>query len=934
MTSNNNNKENNNNFDLNNSIDSRVGSPIQIHRLSKSDDNLSQNKILTYIEIARFGHTLTIINNTDVILFGGATSINELYNDTLLYNIHEKKWKKINANGNIPCPRAAHASVCIKKNNIVMFGGAKKNGGFASNDLYLLDIRNENYVKWSILTTCLNTSNLNKNDINNNIILENNIKPPERYGHSLIYFKPYLILFGGVLKDKNTLSNDIWLTKLEYQNLFSNPIIKWEHIKPISSEIPEPRIYHTLSIIHSGKAKGMIILFGGRTKEKKALNDCWGLRKHRNNTWEWIRAPNISNYIPIRRFQHTCVSYKNYIVIIGGRNELPEESINGFSLDVYNCEKKVWKNIFNFDKFRHASFIISNFVFMHGGCDMNIFFEHPSSEMVMFDVERICEMVDNDSNNNCIINSNMIFNEVNNNNNNNKNDKNNNNKSDNKESRNKIYMKIEKYKKIDNNNKNNIEKKENKNYKNKPIIINKAELSFLTVSNDESLDNSKDATPNLSIDDINNDSTKKYDNSTNIHLINKLNNLSLIENKKNSSTVILKNEFKIISLDESTKFQELKPNTKEYFELYENFIDILLRPIEWKKSHSQNLIKQAQSQNNLFPQKFKFRREHIIALTKACQEVISSQPIVLNLSTPIKIFGDIHGQFDDLMKFFELWGEPSEDPLHGDINSIDYLFLGDYVDRGDYSLETICLLMALKIKYPEKIFLLRGNHEDHLINCSFGFYDECQERLSNDRLSEELNVFKAINDFFEYLPLVAIIENEIVCLHGGIGAHFNDIKDVENFQRPLKVVHEALTDEEKIVMDILWSDPTDNDNEKGIQLNQIRDSKCYGNIVKFGPDIVDNFLEKNDKSLIIRAHECVLDGFERFCGGKLITVFSAMNYCNRHNNAGGMLLITNNFQIIPHLIYPTNSLAIKRKEKEEYFKKRPPTPLRKRKSNK
>ena len=919
MINNNNNIENNN--ILKNSINSRVGSPIQIHKLSKSDDNLSQNSFLTYIEIARFGHTLTIINNTDVILFGGATSINELYNDTLLYNIHEKKWKKINTTGTVPCPRAAHASVCIKKNNIIMFGGAKKNGGFASNDLYLLDLRNENYVKWSILTTCLNASNLNKNDNNNNNF-ENNIKPSERYGHSLIYFKPYLILFGGVLKDKNTLSNELWLTKLEYQNLFSNPIIKWEHIKTSSAEIPEPRIYQTLSIIKQGKAKGMIILFGGRTKEKKAMNDCWGLRKHRNNTWEWIKAPNIGDYVPVRRFQHTCISFKNYVVVIGGRNELPEESVNGFSLDVYNCEKKVWKNIFNFDKFRHASFIFNNFGFMHGGCDMNKFFEHPSSEMVMFDVERVCEMVDNDSNN--VINNNLIFNEINNINRNNNN-----------ESRNKIYMKID-YKnlnKIDNNiknnNNNNIAKKENK--KNKPIIINRAELSFLTVSNDESFDNSKDATPNLSLDEIKD--TNNKNNTANYQYLNKLNNLSLNDNNKKNNTVILKNEYKIISLDESTKFQELKPNTKEYFELYENFIDILLRPIEWKKTHSQNpLIQTQQNQTSLFPQKFKFRREHIIALTKACQEVVSSQPIVLHLSTPIKIFGDIHGQFDDLMKFFELWGEPSEDPLHGDINSIDYLFLGDYVDRGDYSLETICLLMALKIKYPDKIFLLRGNHEDYLINSSFGFYDECQERLSNDRLSDELNVFKAINDFFEYLPLVAIIENEIVCLHGGIGAHFIDIKDVESFERPLKVVHEAFSDEEKIVMDILWSDPTDNDNEKGIQLNQIRDSKCYGNIVKFGPDIVDNFLEKNDMSLIIRAHECVLDGFERFCGGKLITVFSAMNYCNRHNNAGGMLLITNNFQIIPHLIYPSNSFAIKRKEKEEYFKKRPPTPIRKRKS--
>ena len=732
---------------------------------------------------------------------------------------------------------------------------------------------------------------------------KNTIKPPQRYGHTMIYYKPYLLLFGGVLREKNHLSNRVWLCKIEYSYLFSNPTIKWEQVQYNQPEemLPEPRLYHSMGIIKAGKAKGMIILFGGRDINKKALNDCWGLRKHRNGNWEWIIAPKKGSGGAIKRFQHSVLFYKQFMIVIGGRSENTEFYLKGLPLNIYDSITHEWYNIFSFGKFRNAAFTLDKLAFLHGGCDMMKYNEKASSDLVSFDMQMLCEkelldQKDKKYSEQGELNLNSIK---------------------------KNFENINKEENNDNNNeyKNNIKKEitpsstlfdGNCNFtkiKIKPVILNKADLSCISVSDDSSIDNSENPTPNISTDDIKTDEPKTKE--------------SLSLSYLSFHNIHIQNEVKKVSLDEKNKFQIINNLTKENFELYENFIESLLKPNAWKN------IQKTETGIS----KFKFRREHIIALTKACQEVVASQPIVLRLNTPIKVFGDIHGQYDDLMRFFELWGEPSENPSRGDINSIDYLFLGDYVDRGIYSLETICLLMALKIKYPDKIHLLRGNHEDHLINSTFGFYEECEYRLSDDALCDELNVFKIINEFFEYLPLVAIVENEIVCVHGGIGSCFTDISDVEKMQRPLPVIHEALTKEDQIIMDILWSDPTDNDSEKGIQPNVIRDSKSYGNIVKFGPDIVENFLNKNNVHMIIRAHECVPDGFERFSAGKLITVFSATDYCKRHKNAGGMLLITNNFEIIPHLIYPISTLKVKWIEKDDYIKKRPPTPIRKRRKN-
>lgn len=154
---------------------------------------------------------------------------------------------------------------------------------------------------------------------------------------------------------------------------------------------------------------------------------------------------------------------------------------------------------------------------------------------------------------------------------------------------------------------------------------------------------------------------------------------------------------------------------------------------------------------------FPFKREHVIQLANEFSSILSAQAIVIkDLKPPCKVFGDIHGQYVDLMRFFDIWKSPQES---GDIHAYDYLFLGNYVDKGQYSLEVICLLMALKLKYPKQIYLMRGNHEDKLVNQYLGFGEECAKRLGED-INDANSCFAKINEAFENMPLAAIISDK------------------------------------------------------------------------------------------------------------------------------------------------------------------------------
>lgn len=198
--------------------------------------------------------------------------------------------------------------------------------------------------------------------------------------------------------------------------------------------------------------------------------------------------------------------------------------------------------------------------------------------------------------------------------------------------------------------------------------------------------------------------------------------------------------------------------------------------------------------------------------------------MLLELEAPLKICGDIHGQYFDLLRMFEYGGFPPDS---------NYLFLGDYVDRGRQSLETTCLLLAYKIKYPENFFLLRGNHESATINRIYGFYDECKKRYS-------IKLWKLFSDCFNCLPLAALIDEKILCMHGGLSPELTSLEQIQKIFRPTEVPDSGL------ICDLLWSDPDKDvqgweDNERGVSY-------------VFGQEILAQFLNKNDIDLICRAH--------------------------------------------------------------------------------
>ena len=234
--------------------------------------------------------------------------------------------------------------------------------------------------------------------------------------------------------------------------------------------------------------------------------------------------------------------------------------------------------------------------------------------------------------------------------------------------------------------------------------------------------------------------------------------------------------------------------------------------------------------------------------------------------------GDIHGQFYDLKELFKIGGRLSDEGTRH-----RYIFIGDFVDRGYHSVETITLLFCYKVKYPDRIVLLRGNHESRRISHNYGFYEEVQQKYGNSK------VWNLFNDAFDYLPLGAIIEGNIFCVHGGLSPEINSIDQMRSIERNIEVPISGP------FSDMMWSDPSD--TIEGWALSD----RGAGWI--FGKKVVDAFLHQNDLKCVARAHQLVQEGYSKHFAAQLYTVWSAPNYCYRMNNLAAIMRISEQFDI-------------------------------------
>jgi serine/threonine-protein phosphatase 6 catalytic subunit len=280
------------------------------------------------------------------------------------------------------------------------------------------------------------------------------------------------------------------------------------------------------------------------------------------------------------------------------------------------------------------------------------------------------------------------------------------------------------------------------------------------------------------------------------------------------------------------------------------------------------------------------------SLCSYVKEVLVEESNVQPVCSPVTVCGDIHGQFHDLLKLFE---------TGGDVPETNYVFMGDFVDRGYNSLESFTLLLLLKARWPQCITLLRGNHESRQITQVYGFYDECQRKYGN------ANAWRWCTDVFDFLALSALIDNRTLCVHGGLSPDVRALDQIRTIDRLCEIPHEGP------FCDMMWSDPED------IETWAV---SPRGAGWLFGARVAAEFNEINGLELICRAHQLVQEGLKyAFPEKSLVTVWSAPNYCYRCGNVAAILAFDDSGERTVKYFTetPENSTAMAPRASTPYF---------------
>ncbi|KDO87445.1 hypothetical protein CISIN_1g002713mg [Citrus sinensis] len=712
----------------------------------------------------RCGHTLTAVAATKttgprLILFGGATAIEGgatssapgirlagVTNSVHLYDVLTRKWTRIRPAGEPPSPRAAHAAAAV--GTMVVFQGGIGPAGHSTDDLYVLDLTNDKF-KW------------------HRVVVQGQ-GPGPRYGHVMdLVSQRYLVSVSG--NDGKRVLSDAWAL-----DTAQKPYV-WQRLNP-EGDRPSARMYATAS----ARSDGMFLLCGGRDASGAPLADAYGLLMHRNGQWEWTLAPGVA---PSPRYQHAAVFVGARLHVTGGALRGGRAIEGEAAVAVLDTAAGVWldrnglvtssrtskghgehdPSLELMRRCRHASASIGVRIYIYGGLKGDI----------LLDDFLVAENSPFQSD----VNSPLLTSE---------------------RAPTHTGSKV---------NQTNL------GYVTTPTPDGLHSPSFGSLSMDKnSMEKLREASAaeaeaanavwqaaqaasavppeETSVSDDNSQVAEATSDGSDTEADVRLHPRAVVVAKEAVGN--LGGMVRQLSLDqfenESRRMiplnNELSYPTKKFTRqrspqgLHKKIISTLLRPRNWK----------APANRRFFLDSYE-----VGELCYAAEQIFMQEPTVLQLRAPVKVFGDLHGQFGDLMRLFDEYGFPS---TAGDITYIDYLFLGDYVDRGQHSLETITLLLALKIEYPENVHLIRGNHEAADINALFGFRLECIERMGEN---DGIWAWTRFNQLFNCLPLAALIEKKIICMHGGIGRSIHSVEQIEKLERPITMDAGSI-----ILMDLLW----------------------------------------------------------------------------------------------------------------------------------